>query len=264
MHNFCCFCMQNCELAICNSCSVFCILFISAVVYTVWSAVSSDTIGCWIHSKHRKCWRCSDRQADCHPILCRWFAEGLEGLPLGAERHRPHSLFYPGGVCPQGHIHPHPNPNPYLLQASALLNRMCWSQNNGAGQLSWIPLNPWAAPCSIWLLIKLTPKGVVFSFLFFSWLRITLVIYTMAAQLAIPMLLVVCPFTVLHSRQSLLCLLWTVQWACVCGPVVPPPLPRLPLSLPPSPHPSSLCHVAATCSCCTSALQLPAKAFVTV
>jgi len=34
-----------------------------------------------------------------------------------------------------------------------------------------IPPFPWAARYNTWLLIKLTPKGVVFSFLFFFYFR---------------------------------------------------------------------------------------------
>ena len=35
----------------------------------------------------------------------------------------------------------------------------------GRTTINLIPLNPWAARYNTWLLIELTPKGVVFSFL---------------------------------------------------------------------------------------------------
>ena len=40
----------------------------------------------------------------------------------------------------------------------------------GQAEVNLTPLNPWAARYNTWLFIKLTPKGVVFSFffLFFS------------------------------------------------------------------------------------------------
>ncbi len=38
----------------------------------------------------------------------------------------------------------------------------------GRAKTTLLPFNPWAARYNTWLLIKLTPKGVVFSFLFFS------------------------------------------------------------------------------------------------
>ncbi len=38
----------------------------------------------------------------------------------------------------------------------------------GRAKIKLMPLNPWAAWYNTWLLIKLTPKGVVLSYLFFS------------------------------------------------------------------------------------------------
>jgi len=44
----------------------------------------------------------------------------------------------------------------------------------GWAKVNLIPLYPWAARYNTWLLITLTPKGVVFSFLFYSSLRLGL------------------------------------------------------------------------------------------
>ena len=74
MHKLCCFCVQNCELAICKSCSVLCMLIISAVVRTHCLAVSSDT-NTWVLDPWSSTGSAedaqTDRQADYHPVLCR-------------------------------------------------------------------------------------------------------------------------------------------------------------------------------------------------
>jgi len=41
-------------------------------------------------------------------------------------------------------------------------------ETKGPAKTTLIPLNPWAVRYNTWLLTKLTPKGVVFSFLFFQ------------------------------------------------------------------------------------------------
>ena len=60
----------------------------------------------------------------------------------------------------------------YLLQARG--NR----RNNGADLTTLIPLNPWAAWDNTLLLMKLTPKGAIFSFLFY--MRFTMLTLCMA------------------------------------------------------------------------------------